>query len=366
MKNNTLPHRLLTRSLPALTLGALLLAPQQIARADSDALITGNAVNLRSSPTTASTSLGKLYKGDEVTVTGKNGDWYTVTADGKRGYVYGQYVSVTTKDVAFSGTATVTASALNLRSGPGADYARIKLLYYGDTVTVTAKHGTWYAVTAGGQRGYVSGAYLKVTESESGSSGGSSSSQTTLRKGSTGSAVKSLQNNLILLGYLGSGADGIFGSNTEAAVKKYQSRNGLTADGIAGKKTLAAVSEEVGRINTVLNTAKSFLGTPYVYGGSSPETGFDCSGLTQYSFKKAGISIPRVSYEQAKAGIAVPRSQIRVGDLVAFNSPVSHVGIYVGDGKFIHSPHTGDVVKYTKLSAMNVTAIRRMTGVLAG
>ena len=81
---------------------------------------------------------------------------------------------------------------------------------------------------------------------------------------------------------------------------------------------------------------------------------------------KAGISIPRVSYEQAAAGIAVPRSQIRIGDLVAFNSPVSHVGIYVGDGKFIHSPHTGDVVKITNLSAMKLTAVRRMTGALAG
>ena len=72
-----------------------------------------------------------------------------------------------------------------------------------------------------------------------------------------------------------------------------------------------------------------------------------------------------MSYEQAAAGRAVPYSQLRVGDLVAFNSPVSHVGIYVGNGQFIHSPRTGDVVKISKLSAMQLTAIRRFTGVLA-
>ena len=72
-----------------------------------------------------------------------------------------------------------------------------------------------------------------------------------------------------------------------------------------------------------------------------------------------------MSYEQAAAGRSVPYSQLRVGDLVAFNSPVSHVGIYVGNGQFIHSPKTGDVVKISKLSAMQLTAIRRFTGVLA-
>jgi len=387
MNNNQIPHRpsshlparLIRRGLPALTLGALLLAPGAIARADSDALITGNGVNLRSSPTTESASLGKLYKGNAVTVTGKSGDWYTVTADGKRGYIYDDYVSITTKDTPLSATATVTASALNLRSGPGADYSRVKLLYYGETVTVTAKHGSWYAVTAGSKRGYVSGAYLKITEQDSdadngtgGSDGGAgdsengSASSANLKKGSRGSEVKALQSDLILLGYLNDTADGIFGSKTDAAVRKYQSRNKLTADGIAGKKTQSAVSAEVKRIHTAINTAKSFLGTDYVYGGSSPETGFDCSGLTQYAYAKAGITIPRVSYEQARAGVSIPRSEIRPGDLVAFYSPVSHVGIYVGDGKFIHSPKTGDVVKYTKLSAMPVTAIRRVTGVRVG
>ena len=73
-----------------------------------------------------------------------------------------------------------------------------------------------------------------------------------------------------------------------------------------------------------------------------------------------------MSRDQASAGVAVPYSQLRPGDLVCFNSPVSHVGIYLGGGKFIHSPKPGDRVKITELKYMDLTAIRRFTGVLAG
>ena len=193
----------------------------------------------------------------------------------------------------------------------------------------------------------------------------SAASYGTLRYGSRGDDVKQLQGNLIMLGYLNDTADGVYGNNTRSAVLRYQRRNGLSADGIAGNATRSAIAKEVLRVLKVVDTAKAYLGLAYQSGGTSPSTGFDCSGLTQYAFGKAGISIPRVSYEQAAAGKSVPRSQLRIGDLVAFNSPVSHVGIYVGGGKFIHSPKTGDVVKLTKLSAMNLTAIRRFTGVLA-
>lgn len=184
-----------------------------------------------------------------------------------------------------------------------------------------------------------------------------------MRRYSRGDDVKQLQGNLIMLDYLNDRADGIFGAKTLAAVKKYQSRNGLTADGVVGAKTNAAIQSEVLRCLNVVATAKKYLGTAYVYGGSSPITGFDCSGLTQYAFGQAGMSIPRVSYDQAKAGVAINKSELRTGDLVAFNTPVSHVGVYIGGGKFIHAPKTGDVVKTTSLSAMKLTAVRRFTGV---
>ena len=187
-----------------------------------------------------------------------------------------------------------------------------------------------------------------------------------LRRGSRGADVKQLQGNLIYLGYLNDVADGIFGAKTEAAVRRYQSRNGLAADGIVGAQTRAKLTKEVLLLNQILDTARSYLGLAYQSGGTSPQTGFDCSGFTQYVFARAGSSIPRVSRDQASAGVAVPYSQLRPGDLVCFNSPVSHVGIYLGGGKFIHSPKPGDRVKITELKYMDLTAIRRFTGVLVG
>lgn len=102
--------------------------------------------------------------------------------------------------------------------------------------------------------------------------------------------------------------------------------------------------------NEIINTAKSFLGTPYQWGGTSP-SGFDCSGFTQYVLAQNGKSIPRTSQEQFASGQAVDKSNLQAGDLVFYgNGEATHVGIYEGNNKIIHSPHTGDVVKESDFS----------------
>ncbi len=103
--------------------------------------------------------------------------------------------------------------------------------------------------------------------------------------------------------------------------------------------------------STVVRKGLEHLGTPYVWGGEKPG-GFDCSGLTQYLYAQEGVKIPRVSQDQFRAGRSVPSSQMQPGDLVFFqkNGDVHHVGIYMGGGKFLHAPHTGDVVKISSLS----------------
>lgn len=252
-------------------------------------------------------------------------------------------------------TGVINGTNVNLRQAPTTASARLRYLNTGDAVAVTGTSGDWVAVTVDGQAGFVYGRYVRITAAATADTG-------SLRYGSRGEAVKTLQTQLILLGYLNDTADGIFGSRTRAAVVSYQRTNGLTPDGVAGKLTRGQVTAEVTRVNTVVATARSFLGTAYVYGGSTPQTGFDCSGLVQWAHKTAGITTPRVSYEQAASGVAVSKSRIRVGDVVCFNSPVSHVDIYIGNGQFIHSPKTGDVVKITRLSAMQLTAVRRYTG----
>ena len=99
---------------------------------------------------------------------------------------------------------------------------------------------------------------------------------------------------------------------------------------------------------TAIDAALSKLGKPYVYGNEGPNS-FDCSGLTLWAYAQGGVSLPRTSGAQAGFGSAVSRSALQPGDLVYYGSPVHHIGLYLGDGKMVHAPTTGDVVKISPL-----------------
>jgi cell wall-associated NlpC family hydrolase len=103
--------------------------------------------------------------------------------------------------------------------------------------------------------------------------------------------------------------------------------------------------------SSILSIAARYVGTPYRYGGTTP-SGFDCSGYTQYVFKQVGVSLPRTSGAQRSATQRITRDQLAPGDLVFYGSPVSHVGMYIGGGQMVHSPHTGDVVKVSSIDRM--------------
>jgi cell wall-associated NlpC family hydrolase len=111
--------------------------------------------------------------------------------------------------------------------------------------------------------------------------------------------------------------------------------------------------EENGRVQGLLQRALALLGTPYRWGGTSPDGGFDCSGLVGYVFRTAlGIDLPRVSREQARTGeLVADRAALAAGDLVFFGRKgrVDHVGIYVGEGKFVHAPSRGKDVTVSSL-----------------
>ena len=99
-----------------------------------------------------------------------------------------------------------------------------------------------------------------------------------------------------------------------------------------------------------VQAAFSVIGTPYTWGGSNPQEGFDCSGLTMWSWEQAGVSLPHSSAAQYGVLPHVAYDQLQPGDLVFFYQPISHVGIYVGGGMMIHSPHTGGFVEEVSLA----------------
>jgi cell wall-associated NlpC family hydrolase len=116
--------------------------------------------------------------------------------------------------------------------------------------------------------------------------------------------------------------------------------------------TAAVSSAPTATAQHAIQVASQFLGTPYHFGGASPQTGFDCSGIAQYAYGQSGVTLPRVAADQFKVGQPVDRSQLQPGDLVFFRDStgyIHHEGIYLGNDQFLHAPHTGDVVKISSL-----------------
>lgn len=167
-----------------------------------------------------------------------------------------------------------------------------------------------------------------------------------IRLGDEGSEVASIQQRLNELGYNAGPVDGDFGPQTAQAVKAFQRSLGLTSDGVVGPFTyralMGAEMSSRGDMATmearrIVQTALSYLGVPYVFGGTSP-SGFDCSGFVRYVYAVNGFSLPRTADAQWSSGHGVSYGQLQPGDLVFFSTyeaGPSHSGIYVGGGRFI-------------------------------
>lgn len=107
-------------------------------------------------------------------------------------------------------------------------------------------------------------------------------------------------------------------------------------------------------VSSLIAKAKNFIGLPYRFGGTSPVSGFDCSGFMQYVYKQNGVDLPRTSQAMASSGRSVARGELKAGDMVFFRtegSRISHVGMYIGDNQFIHAPRTGRSIEITSLNS---------------
>ncbi|GAB6153385.1 NlpC/P60 family protein [Desulfosporosinus burensis] len=177
-----------------------------------------------------------------------------------------------------------------------------------------------------------------------------------LKLGSSGPDVVELQTKLNYVGFNVGKADGIFGNMTQQGVMTFQKDNGLTVDGLVGPMTAKSLNtvflekQRQKKISDILSTSKQYLGVKYQWGGSTPQTGFDCSGFVSYVFSQNGITLPRISRDQYTVGSGVAFENLQPGDLVFFsfagNGVVDHDGIYLGGGQFINASSSKGVTVY--------------------
>jgi cell wall-associated NlpC family hydrolase len=127
----------------------------------------------------------------------------------------------------------------------------------------------------------------------------------------------------------------------------------------AALTTPAALTAPAAASSSAVKNAMSKIGAPYRWGATGPNA-FDCSGLVSWAYKNAGISLPRTSRAMSTVGTKVAKSDLRPGDLVFFYKPVSHVGIYIGDGKIVHASSKKSPVKVSDMNRMPFNSARRV------
>lgn len=274
------------------------------------ATVDASSLRLREAPSTSSRTLDYAPKGDYVIIYGKSGAWYQVSYNLTEGYMHESYLNTYSRRNVELGYGKVNGNKVNVRSGPGTSYSSLARANQGEQAYIIGFNNQWYKVIYDSHVGYIRSDYLNLTE--------------------------------IPYENADSKKDPLFFENG--------SSTGVTpsASALKGESNLA---------NQIIANAKKHLGTPYVWGGTTPK-GFDCSGLTQYVFKQSGISLPRTTTEQVKMGTYVSKSNLRPGDLVflqnTYRQGVSHVGIYIGDGQIIHASSSKGVV-ISKLSSSYYT-----------
>jgi cell wall-associated NlpC family hydrolase len=146
------------------------------------------------------------------------------------------------------------------------------------------------------------------------------------------------------------------------ALSAAQQATVLRASGGEAQAVPSGVIAPSAAAQKAVDTALAQVGDPYVWGAGGPDA-FDCSGLTQYAYSAAGVSLPHSSSSQSRMGMAVSRSELQPGDLLFFYSPVSHVGMYIGNGQMVHASTSGQPVKVASIDSMgSYNSARRIAG----
>lgn len=253
-------------------------------------------LRLREKPSTSADVITVAQKGDTVVVIRQVDDWYLVNYNLHIGYMHGDYLTVKARENVELGTGSVDASLVNLRNGPSTSTTMLEQLKAGEEVEIFGFNSGWYKVRYEGQIGYI-------------------------------------RSDLVTL------------------LEKPLNNTGRAATSSDNETSSGSTSTEADLGQQIATYAQQFVGYPYVYGGSSP-SGFDCSGFMQYVFSQFGYSINRTATAQLANGYSVAYEDLRPGDIIYFGygSTASHVGMYIGNGQFVHAENSSTGVVITDLS----------------
>ena len=275
--------------------------------------VNASSLKLRSATNTQAPVLATAAKGECVTVLAKVGDWYQVNYNLQTGYMFAQYLTVSSKENAELGSGLVTGSGVNLRSGPSTAASSLAVAGKGESCYIIGVNEGWYKVIYQNAACYIRSDYLELTEIPYENQASAKSPQ-----------------------YFRGGK--AIGSLPVQSQKIPSSASALPA-GVTGAQILAE--------------AQKYIGCPYRAGGSSP-SGFDCAGLVYYVLNQLGLAPYRSPADQYKMGTPVDKSSLIPGDLVFFRltsgGSISHVGIYAGNGQFLHAPNSRSPVSYSSLT----------------
>lgn len=291
-------------------------APAQSGLMYGIGFVTANSgLRLRSQANTSSSTLDTAAKNECVVVISREDEWYKVNYNLQEGYMHADYLSVLTKENAELGYGKFTADGITLHAGPGSTYKTVDTADKDEKAYIIGLNEGWYKVIFGENVCYVSSDKLVLTEYPY-ENRDSVNYPKFFRLG------KSL------------------GVTPSADALQNVDNGTISGGNITGQ--------------TVVNTAKKYLGVPYVWGGTTP-SGFDCSGFVYYVYNSLGYPLSRMIVGMNQTGTYVPRDELQPGDIIIFantyTTGLSHVGIYVGDGKFIHSPNSRSVVRIDDLNS---------------